>query len=154
MSYLLDYREFWEENEKCFEPFTTKKPRVPVKLPFDDHFLLEEMEVESTLRYYKDRDYRLKMNKLCNDRMEKAIGMRHFDEKEDMTVSPNRFEVIMGAYWAYSEGGTPWLESNVKEIDDVKEIIRKAEKSICEKQLFQKNGMLKKSGLKRLLESN
>ena len=38
MSYLLDYREFWEENEKCFEPFTTKKPRVPVKLPFDDHF--------------------------------------------------------------------------------------------------------------------
>jgi uroporphyrinogen decarboxylase len=136
MSYLLDYREFWEENEKCFEPFTTKKPRVPVKLPFDDHFLLEEMEVESTLRYYKDRDYRLKMNKLCNDRMEKAIGMRHFDEKEDMTVSPNRFEVIMGAYWAYSEGGTPWLESNVKEIDDVKEIIRKAEKIDMRKAAF------------------
>ena len=60
------------------------------------------------------------MNRLCNDRMEKAIGMRHFDEKEEMKASPNRFEVIMGSRWEYSEGGTPWLESTVEDIEDVK----------------------------------
>lgn len=136
MSYELDYKKFWEENEKCFEPFTTRKPRVPVKLPFDDHFLFEEMKVESTIRYYHDREYRLEMNRLCNDRMEKAIGMRHFDEKEEMKVSPNRFEVIMGARWEYSEGGTPWLESSVEDIDDVKKIIERAEKLDMEKEAF------------------
>lgn len=136
MDYRLDYQKFWEENKACFEPFTTNKPRVPVKLPFDDHFLLEDMQVESTLRYFKDREYRLEMNRLCNDKMEKAIGMRFFHEKEEMTLQPNRFEVIMGAYWEYSEGGTPWLESTVKDIEDVKKIIARAEKLDMEKEVF------------------
>ena len=136
MSYLLDYKKFWEENEKCFQPFTTNKPRVPIKLPFDDHFLLEDMQVESTLRYFKEREYRLEMNRLCNDKMEKAIGMRFFHEKEDMVLQPNRFEVIMGSHWEYSEGGTPWLESTVKDIEDVKRIIARAEKLDMEKEVF------------------
>ncbi len=136
MDYRLDYKRFWEENEKCFQPFTTNKPRVPVTLSFDDHFLLEDMKVESTLRYFKDREYRLEMNRLCNDKMEEAIGMRKFHEKEEMILQPNRFEVIMGAYWEYSEGGTPWLESTVKDIDDVKKIIARAEKLDMSKEVF------------------
>lgn len=149
MKYELDYKKFWEENEKCFEPFSTNKPRVPVKLPFDDHFLFEEMKVESTIRYYKDREYRLKLHKLCNDRMEQAIGIRHFHEKEDMKASPNRFEVIMGARWEYSEGGTPWLESSVKDIDDVKELIKRAEKLDMEKEAFPEEWYAEKEQLEK-----
>ncbi len=136
MDYELDYKAFWEENKKCFQPFTTDKPRVPVRLPFDDHFLLEEMNIRTTAQYYKDRDYRLKMNRLCNNRMEKAIGIRHFQENESMILSPIRFEVLMGAHWEYSEGGTPWLESTVEDIEDVKKIISDAEKLDMDKTVF------------------
>lgn len=154
MRYLLDYKQFWEENEKCFQPFTTKKPRVPVKLPFDDHFLLEDMQVESTMRYFQDREYRLEMNRLCNDKMEKAIGIRHFHEKEDMVLQPNRFEVIMGAHWEFSEGGTPWLESTVEDIEDVKKLIARAEKLDMYKEAFpegwfeEKERVEKQTGIK------
>jgi uroporphyrinogen decarboxylase len=136
MKYELDLQKFWKENDTGFSPFDTTKSRVPVDLPFDDHYLLEFMAVESSMKYYKDRSYRLDLHKKCNDLMEKEIGIRFFHEKEEMLLSPNRFEVIMGAHWELVEGGTPWLESDVKSIEDVVELIRRAEKLDMRKAAF------------------
>lgn len=130
MKYDLDCREFWKENEKCMEPFTTNKPRVPIGFWLDDHYLIEEMAIPSTVRYYNDTDYRLEVNRQCNQRIEKVIGRKFYNEDaiEELKPAPNRFEVLMGAHWELTEGGTPWLESNVNDIEDVKKLIHKAEK--------------------------
>ncbi|MGI6707441.1 MAG: uroporphyrinogen decarboxylase family protein [Clostridia bacterium] len=136
MKYELDVKAFWEENELCFEPFSTDKPRVPIHFWLDDHFLLEEMEIPSTKRYYEDYSYRVKVHKECNDRVEKVIGRRFYTEEEVPAPSPNRFEVIMGAHWQLTEGGTPWLESSVTCIDDVKALIKRAEKLDMKKAAF------------------
>lgn len=132
----MDVREFWKENEKCMTPFSTDKPRVPLNFWLDDHFLFEEMKLPSTLRYYNDAEYRLSVHKECNDRIEKVIGRRFYSEEEGMKLSPNRFEVIMGAHWEMTEGATPWLESTVESIEDVKKLIKRAEKLDMRKEAF------------------
>ena len=136
MKYELDPKAFWKENEQCQEKFSTNKPRVPISFWLDDHFLLEEMALPSTIRYYNDPKYKLEINKQCNDKVEPAIGKRFYSEKQGMLISPNRFEVIMGAHWELSEGGTPWLESTAHDIEDVKKLILRAEKLDMKKEAF------------------
>lgn len=136
MNYELDLKKFWKENDTSYSPFNLNKLRVPVHLPFDDHFLLEFMAAESTVKYFNDRSYRLELHKKCNDIMEKEIGIRFFHEHEDMVLTPKRFEVIMGAHWEQVEGGTPWLESTVESIEDVKKLIEKAVKLDMKKEAF------------------
>ena len=34
--YDFDVKEFWKENELCFKPFSTDKPRVPISYCLDD----------------------------------------------------------------------------------------------------------------------
>lgn len=117
----LDLEQFWEENEKCFRHFSTDKLRVPVSFWLDDHFLFEAVELSSTLKYYQNRDYRLKIHKQINQITQKELGKTFYQEQE-MKVQPNRFEVLMGSHWEYTEGGTPWLESEVKSIADVRKL--------------------------------
>lgn len=123
MKYELDVKAFWKENEKCFGPFSTDKPRVPIDYWLDDHFLLEKMSLPSTLRYYQDERYRLEINKQFNHQTESQLGKRFVGEDEFPPPIPNRFEVIMGAHWQITEGGTPWLGSSVVSIEDVKKLI-------------------------------
>ena len=147
--YDFDVKEFWKENELCFKPFSTDKPRVPISYWLDDHFLLEEMALPSTVRYYTDHKYRLEINKQCNDRVEKVLGRRFYSEDEVEPPAPNRFEVIMGAKWELTEGGTPWLESTVKDIEDVKKLIARAEKLDMRKEAFPENWKEKKEEYER-----
>ena len=132
----LNVRDFWKENETCFEPFSTNKPRIPIDFGLDDHFLLEELSLPSTVRYYSDFRYRQEMNKLCNDKVEKVLEKRFYNEEKIEAPSPNRFEVIMGARWRLTEGGTPWLDSAVQDIEDVKRIIERALKLDMKKEAF------------------
>ncbi len=123
----LDVKKFWEVNAQCFKPFSTDKPRVPISFWLDDHFVLEYMNLPSTIRYYNDPDYRNEINKKFNDEIEPILGKRFQSEDYNPAIQPNRFEVIMGSYWAISEGATPWLESTVESIEDVKKLIKKYE---------------------------
>lgn len=134
--YELDVKAFWEENSKCFGRFSTAKPRVPISFWLDDHFLLEYMQLPSTLKYYKDNEYRKEINKKFNDDMERLLGKRFQNEEIITNIEPVRFECIMGAHWELSEGGTPWLESDVKDIEDVKLLIKKYEKMDMKKIAF------------------
>lgn len=124
----LDTKAFWAENELCKgKPFRTDKPRAPLALPVDDHWLLEEMQIPSTLRYYRDPEYRAAVNRQCNDRCQEAIGLRPFNE----AVQPKsilRIEEIFGSHFELTEGGTPWLEPGVQTIDDLKALCDRIEK--------------------------
>lgn len=135
MIYEFDVHAFWEENELCLEPFTTKKPRVPIHFGLDDHFLLELLNPPSTVRYYQDHAYRMHLNKIANDKLEPVLGRRFYPE-EEMRLAPNRFEVLMGAEWKLTEGGTPWLESSVQDIGDAKRLIQRAAKLDMKKLAF------------------
>lgn len=115
----LDLRRFWEENRlSSGKPFRTDKPRAPVSLPLDDHWLIEEMALPSTIRYYEDKAYQAKINAECNDRLEEAVGIRPFSEK----VSSHpllRIEEVMGSRYEVVEGGTPWLEPGPATIEEM-----------------------------------
>ncbi|OQB14988.1 MAG: methylcobalamin:coenzyme M methyltransferase [Firmicutes bacterium ADurb.Bin193] len=134
--YEMDVKAFWEENSKCFEPFSTNKPRVPMNFWLDDHFLLEYMKLPSTLKYYNDAAYRREVNTRFNDEMERLLGRRFINEEIYPEKDPVRFECIMGAHWELSEGGTPWLETDVKDIEDVKALIYKYKKLDMKKAAF------------------
>ncbi len=149
MKYELDVKKFWEENEKCLLPFSIQKPRVPMLFWLDDHFVLEEMKIPSTLRYYNDSKYREDILKQFNERTDKLIGKRFYDDGPEVP-KPERFEVIMGSKIELSEGGTPWLESTVKNIDDVKKLIARAEKLDMNKEAFPEDWQQQKKDYERL----
>lgn len=107
---MLDLKAFWEENHKSSgKAFRTDKPRAPIGISVDDHWLIDEMKVPSTLRYYNDGEYQARINRECNDRCEAAIGLRPFSELPP-TLSPLRIEHLFGSHTELTEGGTPWLE--------------------------------------------
>lgn len=124
----LDLDRFWAENAASLgKDFSTDKPRAPISLPVDDHWLLVEMEAPSTVRYYEDIDYRLELNRQCNDRCQRELGIRPFPESM-LWPPPKRIEEVFGSYQKVIEGGTPWLEPSVKTIEDLVRIMDQVER--------------------------
>jgi len=123
----FDLKGFWQENENCFKRFSTDKPRAALNMILCDHFLMNLIPMESTVRYYTDPAYALTVHKQANDVLEREIGIRYFSEDSYYYIK-GAFEVQMGTKRIINEGNTPWLESEVEDIDDVKEIIKYAEK--------------------------
>lgn len=130
----LDVKQFWAENERCFGRFDVHKPRVPISFWLDDHFLLEAMRLPSTLRYYRDEQYRLSVHRAYNQITRRILGRTFYDE--DPAPQPVRFEVLMGAKWEMREGGTPWLESEVKDERDLKRVVERMERMEVEREMF------------------
>lgn len=119
MAVSLDLARFWAENEVCLaRPFRTDKPRAALTLCFDEHWLFEELAVPSTVRYYRDPEYRVAANRAANDRIEAAIGLRPFDERPPKTP-PLRIEEVFGSRQDILEGGTPWLEPTLFTPEDL-----------------------------------
>jgi uroporphyrinogen decarboxylase len=156
----FDLKKFWQENDECLKSFDTGRPRIPIYYWLDDHFLLEEMKLPSTVRYYEDFEYRKGLHRIINDRLEAVVGRRFYSEDEAEEPVPNRFEVIMGAFWKLIKGGTPWLETNVVSIEDVKKLNNKNSTLDMKKEAFPENWREKKSifekttGKKLLLGGN
>lgn len=124
----FDLADFWGENDLSAEkPFSTKKPRAPISLPLDDHWLLEEMEVPSTVRYFSDAGYRAEVNRQCNDRCEEVLGRRFFAEEIDLPAIL-RIEEVMGSQRRLVEGGTPWLEPGVSDIEELRARLKEIER--------------------------
>lgn len=124
----LDLDRFWRENAACLgRDFSTDKPRAPLLLPLDDHWLLDEMKVPSTVRFYRDVDYRLELHRQCNDRCQREIGIRPFPEAIPWPP-PKRIEEVFGSYQVLTEGGTPWLEPSVRTIEDLVRIMDQVER--------------------------
>ncbi len=124
----FDTHAFWLENESSSnKPFSTDKPRTPIAISIDDHWLLEEMEVKSSVRYFEDPVFRAKTNRACNDRCEEVLGKRFFSE----SIGPSdilRIEEVMGSKRHLVEGSTPWLEPGVETIDDVADLVHEVER--------------------------
>ena len=154
MNIELDLKNFWEENDICIDLNNKKRSRIPIYYWLDDHFLLEGLNPDSTIRYYNDYIYKLELHNKINDRLESELGKRFFSENPVEEPVPNRFEVIMGSYWKLMEGGTPWLESSVESIEDVKRLNEKNIKLDMKKAAFpddwneKKDQYEKKSGNK------
>jgi hypothetical protein len=53
----LDVEAFWAENDQCWGRHKNK-PRCALEFSPDDHWLFEFLDVESTLRYFRDKAYR------------------------------------------------------------------------------------------------
>lgn len=103
----LDVNAFWDENDRCWD-LTTQKPRCPLQFAPDDHWLFEFLNVESTLRYYRDKPYRDALHRAANAITRDYVG-RAFFEEDTWEHQPHRIENLFDCYFSYTEGGTPWL---------------------------------------------
>jgi uroporphyrinogen decarboxylase len=103
----LNPQAFWEENQLC-EAFTTQKPRCAAAFSPDDHWLLEFMNIPSTLRYYQDKAYRDNLHRQVNAVTQEYVGTTFFEENS-WEYSPKRIENLFGCEFIYHEGGTPWF---------------------------------------------
>lgn len=113
----FDVSAFWKENELCTDrPFRKDKPRAGISLPLDDHWLLEEMQVPSSVLYFSDAEYRAELNRRCNDRCEAVLGRRFFPEEVELPAVL-RIEEVIGSRRCLVEGGTPWLEPGVSDVE-------------------------------------
>lgn len=111
----LDVERFWHENELSVgKPFRTDKPRAPIGLSFDEHWLFEELGVTSTVRYYEDDAFRIECNREANRRCWETVGRRPFSEAPGK-LQPLRIEEVMGSRRVLLDGGTPWLEAGFEE---------------------------------------
>ena len=124
----LDVDAFWAENAECLaKPFRTDKPRAPLTLGLDDHWLLDEIRVPSTVRYYRDAEYRAEINRQGNERCQKEIGFRPFSESVS-PPGPRRIEEVMGCRTEILEGGTPWLESGYETPEELSSALDEIER--------------------------
>jgi uroporphyrinogen decarboxylase len=121
----LDIEAFWEENALCHE-FTADKPRCPLSLSPDDHWIFEFMDVPSTLRYYHDKVYRDGLHKEVNDVMRRYVGWTRFSE-DTWEHEPKRIENLFKCEFSYREGGTPWLTPVTEDPDEFARILDEAE---------------------------
>jgi uroporphyrinogen decarboxylase len=125
----VDFARFWQENAICrARPFSTDKPRAALALALDEHWLFGEMAPVSTLRYYQDHEYRVELNKRCNDRLERGIGYRAFAE-EVRPRGPERIETLFGCREECTEGSTPWLVPSADSVEELAGILDKVEQS-------------------------
>lgn len=126
-AHAFDLDRFWQENEQSKgKPFSTLKPRAPIAIPLDDHWLLEELALPSTVRYYKDEVYRLECNAEANRRCRSAIGIAPFAEQPG-GPAPRRIEELFGARTEVIEGGTPWLEPGISSPEELARLLDELE---------------------------
>jgi uroporphyrinogen decarboxylase len=124
VDYDLDVHAFWRENAQCMAPFSTDKPRVPLTLMLDLHFILGVTQIPSTVRYFEDLEYRLEVNKACNRCLEATLGKKFYPE-ETVHRFKGDFEIAMGTTRVITEGNTPWIvPCDIDGIDDVKRWIK------------------------------
>ena len=121
----LDIRAFWKENALCHK-FTTAKPRCPLSLSPDDHWVFEFMDVPSTLRYYQDKAYRDELHRQVNQITEEYVGRAFFDE-DTWEHQPKRIENLFRCEFSYKEGSTPWLTPVTTDPDEFAEVLDRAE---------------------------
>jgi len=103
----LDVAAWWEENATC-AALTPEKPRCAASFSPDDHWIFEFMAVPSTLRYYRDTDYRNALHREVNAITLEHVGKAFFDE-DTWDTAPKRIENLFGCEFGYHEGSTPWL---------------------------------------------
>jgi uroporphyrinogen decarboxylase len=103
----LDVEAFWRENDLCNRP-GIDKPRCALQFAPDDHWLFGFLEVESTLRYYREKSHRDALHKEANAITRDHVGRAFFDE-DTWEHSPKRIENLFGSEFRYEERGTPWF---------------------------------------------
>lgn len=124
----MNVERFWEENRLCEgKPFRTDKPRAPLTLGLDDHWLLDNLGIASTRRYYLDAEYRAEVNRSGNARCNTEIGLAPFSEEVQLP-GPRRIEELMGCKVEIVDGSTPWLEAGYEAAPELEKALEAFER--------------------------
>jgi len=84
------------------------------------------VDVPSTLRYYKDKNYRNGLHKEVNEILQQYLGWSDFNE-DTWEYEPKRIENLFRCEFSYREGGTPWLTPVTEDPDEFAKILDEAE---------------------------
>lgn len=132
------WRAFWEENDRCLygdlDPalgdarpvrpaFSPDRPRVPVLVELGEDWIIERTGA-SYRRYIQDFEYQQAIRAACAETLLRDIG---FHLKAKVDTSSLLHGSIYGMPIAYPEDSTPWLEHNIRCVDDIKPFIKRLE---------------------------
>lgn len=119
-------KNFWEENSRCQDRFSTDKPRVPVSVGLNEDWVKHEAGVTDHRRFHTDFEYQQAMRQKAAVVAKRELGI---------TVGPaiNLGSVtntsIYGGEVVYPDNAGPWLlESIENPPTDVPRLIRRMEK--------------------------
>lgn len=131
----LNLQAFWEENRASEgHPFGIDKPRAPISLPLDDHYLCGVISFDMR-RYHLDALYREEVNHDANDILKRELGRAFFSETE-LPIRPMRIEEVFESFFVFSENNPPWLETNIRTIDDLHRLMERVARMDWEKNLL------------------
>jgi len=103
----LDVRAFWRENARCFAPFSTDKPRVPVVFHLGEDWIKSTKQVYPHDRYYLDHDYQQEVRLACGEIARARLG-REIGPGIDLG-SP-LYASLFGGRVVFPENAPPWIE--------------------------------------------
>jgi len=119
------WEAFWEENERCFVPFSTAKLRVPVLVELGDDWILNKMGANYR-RYYLDFDYQQEVRQACAAEVRKAIGLILKPKVDSASLLHGS---IYGGEIVYPEDSTPWLKPVIHSEADIRPLIERMERT-------------------------
>jgi uroporphyrinogen decarboxylase len=130
----FDVEAFWEENDRC-GAMTTDKPRCSAGVGLDDHWLLEFTSPPSTVRYYRDKQFRDNLHRECNEVLKRHLGRAFFGE-DTWEHQPRRIEELFGCELAYLERATPWLTHVTEDPDEFGRVLDRVEETDLHSWMF------------------
>ena len=114
---------FWDENSKCWEPFSTDKPRVPVSVGLNEDWVKFEAGVTDHRRFHTDFEYQQAMRARAAEVAKRELGVTLGPAINLGSVTNTS---IYGGEVVYPDNAGPWLLESIEDpVHDVPALIRR-----------------------------
>ena len=115
-------RRFWAENEQCWEPFTTDKPRVPVSVGLNEDWVKHEAAVTDHRLFHTDFDYQQEMRRRASVVAQRELGITLGPAINLGSVTNTS---LFGGEVVYPDSTGPWVREVIEDPPrDVPRLIR------------------------------
>jgi len=119
-------KEFWAENDRCFAPFSTDKPRVPVSLHLGEDWIKWRMGIKNHRRFHLDFDYQQEVRLACGEISERELGI---PIGPGINLGSVLYSSLFGGKVIWPEDTGPWIEPVIEDpVQDVPVLIRHMER--------------------------
>lgn len=119
-------QRFWAENKKCWEPFNTDKPRVPVSVGLNEDWVKYEAGVTDHRRFHTDFVYQQTMRAKAGEVAQRELGITLGPAINLGSVTNTS---IYGGEVVYPDNAGPWLLESIEDpVHDVPALIRRVGK--------------------------
>lgn len=134
----VDLDRFYKDQEEAAaDPFGEDIPQCPMGIWMNGRCVFDELGVEvDHLRYQKDPEWRVELNRAYNDKAERIVGRRLLNEDlPEPDAEENRYPPVKGLADIFEgehvwQGGSLWLEQVCDNPDDLSALLDRVEERL------------------------